>query len=152
VSRLFKTIASAATLLALACGDATRDKNDSGSTGLGGQGGATGSGGAAGAGGGGGTGGPMDGGACVAVCGMVTGVLADRAGSCTFPLPCSAPLAFTSLVVFVDGQPVPQSSDATEGWNYVGTPGSAIVLYGQACAAVMTSNAPVDVDYLCELP
>ena len=93
----------------------------------------------------------MDGG-CVAVCGMVTGVLADQPGSCTFPLLCSEPLAFTSLVVFVDTQQVPQDPTATGGWNYVGTSRSAIELYGEACAAVTSRNAPVDVDYLCELP
>ena len=93
----------------------------------------------------------MDGG-CVAVCGMVTGVLADQPGSCTFPLLCSEPLGFTSLVVFVDTQPVQQDPTATGGWNYVGTSRSAIELYGEACAAAMTRNAPVDVDYLCELP
>jgi len=137
-------IAAAATLLALACGPSKSDNNDSGSGGLGGGSGT------AGAGGRGGTGGP-DGGSCVAVCGMVSGVVADHPGSCTFPLPCSEPLAFTSLVVFVDAQQVQQDYTATEGWNYVGTARSAIELYGQACTAVMTGNAPVDVDYLCEL-
>jgi len=83
---------------------------------------------------------------------MVTGVLADHPGSCTFLLPCSEPLAFTSLVVFVDAQQVPQDDTATDGWNYAGTSRSAIELYGQACTAVMMRNAPVDVDYLCELP
>ena len=65
---------------------------------------------------------------------------------------CSEPLAFTSLVVFVDTQQVPQDPTATGGWNYVGTSRSAIELYGEACAAVTSRNAPVDVDYLCELP
>jgi hypothetical protein len=64
--------------------------------------------------------------------------------------PCSEPLAFTGLLVFVDGQQVPQDYTGTEGWTYVGTR-SAIELYGQACSAVTTSNALVDVDYLCEL-
>jgi hypothetical protein len=139
-NRIPIAITTAATLLALACG--------------GGGGGGTDADGAAGAGGRGGTaaGGAMDGGSCVAVCGMVTGVLADQPGSCTFSLPCSPPLAFTSLVVFVDAQPVPQDNTATEGWNYAGTSRSAIELYGQACTAVMTRNALVDVDYLCELP
>jgi len=137
-NRIPIAIATAATLLALACG--------------GSGGGGTGAGGAAGAGGRGGSGGTTDGGTCVAVCGMVTGVLADQSGSCTFSLPCSPPLAFTSLVVFVDAQPVPQDNTATEGWNYAGTSRSAIELYGLACTAVMTRNAPVDVDYLCELP
>jgi hypothetical protein len=142
-------IAAAATLLALACGSRTLDKNDSGSSGLGGGGGVMGEGGAAGAGGGGGAGGTTDGGSCVAVCGRVTGVLADAPGSCAFSLPCSPPLAFTSLAVFVDAVQVPQ--DATEGWTYAGTQ-SAFALHGQTCTAVMTSNAPVDVVYLCELP
>jgi hypothetical protein len=141
LNRIPIAVASAAALLALACGSSTSDNNDSGSTGLGG---------ATSAGGRGGTGGATDGG-CVAVCGMVTGVLADQPGRCTFPLLCAEPLAFTSLVVFVDAQQVQQDSTATDGWNYVGTSRSAIELYGQACAAVMTRDAPVDVDYLCEL-
>jgi hypothetical protein len=141
-----KTIAAAATLLAVACGGPTSDKNDSGSTGVGGASGTAGAGGAAGA------GGTTDGGSCVAVCGMVVGVAADHPGSCAFPLRCSPPLGFTSLVVFVDTQPVQQDNTATEGWNYVGTSRSAVELYGQACTAVTTRNALVDVDYLCELP
>ena len=95
-------------------------------------------------------GGATDGGSCVAVCGMVTGVLADDPGSCTFSLPCSPPLAFTALVVFVDGEQVPQ--DATEGWSYAELSRSAIALHGPPCTAVMTNNAAVDVVHLCELP
>jgi hypothetical protein len=83
---------------------------------------------------------------------MVTGVVADHPGSCTFSLPCMPPLAFTALVVFVDGMQVQQDTTNTEGWNYVGASRSAVEVYGQACAAVMTANKPVDVDYLCELP
>ena len=136
-------IATAAAWLALGCGGSmSPNQGDGGAAGQGGGGGAAGA--------------AMDGGAdqasCVAVCGMVTGVLADHAGSCTFPLPCSAPLGFTSLVVFVDGQPVTQDQTGTEGWNYVGTSKSVLQLYGQACTAVANSNALVDVDYLCELP
>ena len=116
-----------------------------------------GDGGAAGQGGGGGAAGAaMDGGAeqasCVAVCGMVTGVLADQPASCTFPLPCSEPLAFTALVVFVDGQQVTRDQTGTEGWNYAANTRSILQLYGQACTAVTNNNALVDVDYLCELP
>lgn len=141
VSDSLKIIAAAATLLALACGTSTSDRRDSGSAGLGG---------AIGAGGAGGRG-ATDGGSCVAVCGMVTGVLPDHPGSCTFPLLCSEPPAFTSLVVFVDGQQVAQDTTAAEGWNYVGTSRSAVALFGQACTTAMTANAFVDVDYLCEV-
>jgi hypothetical protein len=42
--------------------------------------------------------------------------------------------------------------EETVGWSYVGTSRSAIELHGEACAAVQSNNAPVDVDYLCELP
>jgi hypothetical protein len=109
---------------------------------------------ATGQGGGGGAGPAMDGGAdqasCVAVCGMVTGVVAEHPGACTFLLPCAEPLAFSSLVVFVDTQQVPH--EETVGWTYVGTSRSAIELHGEACTAVQSDNAPVDVDYLCELP
>ena len=134
-------IATAAAWLALGCGGSLSPSHDGGAAGQGGGGGAAGA--------------AMDGAAdqasCVAVCGMVTGVLADHPGSCTFPLPCSEPLAFTSLIVFVDGQPVTQDQTGIEGWNYGGTSRSVLQLYGQACTAA-TNNSPVDVDYLCELP
>lgn len=110
----------------------------------------------AGQGGSGGAGATMDGAvdqaSCVAVCGMVTGVLAAHPGDCTFGLPCSEPLGFTALIVFVDAEQVPRDETGIEGWNYAGASRSAVQLYGQACAAVQSSNAPVDVDFLCELP
>jgi hypothetical protein len=85
---------------------------------------------------------------------MVTGVLADPPGSCTFSLPCSPPLGFTSLTVFVDEMQVPQ--DAAEGWTWAGTsPQSAVAIHGPPCTAVTSPNALVDVVYvvyLCELP
>jgi hypothetical protein len=139
-TRIPMSIAIAAAWLAIGCGGSQSPNNDGGD--------------AAGPGGGDGGGPAMDGAAdqasCVAVCGMVTGVLAAHPGDCTFPLPCSPPLAFTALVVFVDGQQVPQ--EGTEGWSYAGTSRAAIQLHGQACAAVQSNNALVDVVHLCELP
>ena len=161
-------------LLALGCSRPLTSKDhDAGSSGLGGAsglagaagaGGATGAGGASGggagsgggatgAGGGGATGGAIDGGSdasCVAVCGQVTGVLPDSPGSCTFPLPCTRPPGATGVIVFLDGQTVPQ--DSIEGWMYPAGTTSAVRITGHFCTMVMADNPPVDVDYLCELP
>jgi hypothetical protein len=89
---------------------------------------------------------------CVAVCGMVTGVLPQGVTTCTYPFVCSPPPGFTSLIVFVNGQVVPQDQTLTEGWSYTDATMSALQLYGQACVDARSSGGFVDVDYLCELP
>jgi len=139
-------IAATAAVLAIGCGRSLTS-DDAGSSGLGGSigvGGAGGAGGTVPA-----TDGAADQGSCVAMCGMVTGVLTNDA--CTFPLVCAPPDAFTELIVFVDAQIVQRDPSGTEGWNYDGST-MAVRLFGQACTAVSTNHAPVDVDYLCEVP
>jgi hypothetical protein len=86
---------------------------------------------------------------CVAVCGQVTGVPPEAVTNCRYPLRCSPPPGATGMVVFVNGQTVPQ--DLTEGWSYIDAPMSAFQLYGQACADASASGGLVDVDYLCEV-
>ena len=169
VRRRVKT--AALLLLALGCSRPLTSSHDGGSSGLGGATGLTGgagadgapgAGGASGGGassgvgatgsGGGGAGPATDGGSdasCVAVCGQVTGVLPDAPGSCTFPLPCARPPGATALIVFLDGQSVPQ--DSIEGWMYPDGTMSAVRITGHFCAAVIADNPPVDVDFLCEV-
>ena len=116
---------AAAAALALGCGSTTSGRADGG--------------------GGGGT----DQASCVGVCGMVTGILPDVPGGCTFTPPCSPPNAFSGLVVFVDGQMVPEDPTLTEGWEFRDPARATFQLYGQACASA--SSYFIDFDYLCEL-
>ena len=136
-------IAVTATVLAMGCGRSLTS-DDAGSSGLGGSIGVGGAGGAGPA-----TDGNADQSSCVAMCGMVTGVPTNDA--CTSPLLCAPPPGFTGLVVFVDAQIVQRDLSGTEGWDYADTSMTALRLFGQACTAVSTNHAPVDVDYLCEV-
>ena len=78
-------------------------------------------------------------------------MLPEVAASCRYPLRCSPPLGATSLIVFVNGQPVPQDPTLIEGWSYDDATRSAFQLYGQACVDAGTNVASVDIDYLCEV-
>jgi len=142
-------IAATATVLAIGCGRSLTS-DDAGSSGLGGSIGVGGAGGAGAAGGAGpATDGSADQPSCVAMCGMVTGVPTND--SCTISPLCGPPSGFTGLVVFVDAQIVQRDLSGAEGWDYADASMTAIRLSGQACTAVSTNHAPVDVDYLCEV-
>jgi hypothetical protein len=86
---------------------------------------------------------------CVGVCGMVTGILPDVPQGCTFTPPCSPPNAFTGLIVFVEGQVVPEDPTMTEGWEFTDIVTATFQLYGQACGSAASTF--VDYDYTCEL-